>query len=399
MTSSNDQIRRLCRPLHNHFRRGEIRMRRFAIVWIVFLFCSSSETTWAAQDADQTQNTQILDLLKKTIDTDPTVPGVIAAIASKKDSLSIASTGLRKIGEEQAIEPADIMHLGSCTKPMTATLAAIMVDQGKLTWETTILDQLPKLAKNIHADYRQVTLKQLLQHRSGMPANAKNWWLRDGKSVWKRRLNIAIDSLQSKPINPVDTKYLYSNLGYMVAGMMIGSVDNQPWEKTIKQRLFKPLGLDSAGFGVPGKRGKLTQPWGHKISGNKLTPVQHDNAPALGPAGTVHMNLMDWSRFGLLHIDGWVEKNQLIKPDSLEILHTCGREQTYGMGWIILERSWGKGQVLTHSGSNTMWYCTIWVAPNTEKVYLVALNVAGGETAKKADNLIGKLIALDRRGK
>ena len=124
-----------------------------------------------------------------------------------------------------------------------------------------------------------------------------------------------------------------------------------------------------------------------------------DNPPAIGPAGTVHATLADWGKYVALHVAGDraasgkapAESAKLLKPATFAKLHTPGAEGAdYAMGWGIADRDWGGGRVLTHSGSNTMWFCTVWAAPERDFVVLVATNQgddgarAGCDEAAKA---------------
>jgi CubicO group peptidase (beta-lactamase class C family) len=151
--------------------------------------------------------------------------------------------------------------------------------------------------------------------------------------------------------------------------------------------------MESAGFGPPGTPGKLNEPWGHTKDG---TPKQADNAPPLGPAGTVHAGMADWAKFIALHLRGERDQGEdrLLKPSTFRRLHTPAPGSEYAAGWIVVKRDWAGGRALNHNGSNTMWYCAAWLAPDRDFAVLVATN-QGGETAAKAcDQSCGQLIRL-----
>ena len=309
-------------------------------------------------------------------------PGFWAAVY-QHGQLKLAAVGLRKHGSEEKATIHDHVHIGSCTKAMTSTLAARLVESGSLKWDSTVKEILPRLSKKIHPSFQQATLKQLLSHRSGVPANAKNWWLDYKKPVGGVRKKIAIDSLQ-KPAGQTGD-YLYSNLGYMVAGLMIEKIQKKTWEKSIQEELFNPLGMKSAGFGPPGRRGKVDQPWGHQL-GSSPRPIQHDNAPALGPAGTVHLSLKDWIQFAKLHLE---TKSEFLKPETIQQLHQpyIKKGEPYAMGWGV---SWDS-QTLSHSGSNTFWYATLRIEKKTNAIYIVVANMADPKSSKIVPRLISEL--------
>jgi CubicO group peptidase (beta-lactamase class C family) len=107
--------------------------------------------------------------------------------------------------------------------------------------------------------------------------------------------------LANPPENRPGSTFGCSNTGYVLAGLMAEQVSDQSWEMLMRRRLCEPLVMSTAGFGSPGQPGSVDQPWGHRAVGGQVEPTQADNAPALGPAGTVHCSIQDWSKFAALH--------------------------------------------------------------------------------------------------
>jgi CubicO group peptidase (beta-lactamase class C family) len=146
----------------------------------------------------------------------------------------------------------DLWHLGSDTKIMTSTLAAIMIEQGKLEWNSTVSEVFPDLASGFHQDFRDVTLVQLLSHVAGLPANADCGALMGYGSVRDQRARAVRDALGQKPLSAPGTTYLYSNLGYIIAGAIIERVSGMEWEDALTRFVFDPLGMTTAGSGGTG---------------------------------------------------------------------------------------------------------------------------------------------------
>ena len=323
------------------------------------------------------------------------LPGMIGAIVRGEELAAIGASGIRKIGSPEPIRPDDLIHLGSCTKAMTATMIGTLVDEQKLGWGSTIGDVFPDEASAIHPDFRGVTLIHLLSHRAGLPHDADWWNLGRGLPVTQQRRRLLTRVLQDPPRDRPGSKYEYSNLGYVLAGLMAEQVTGTPWEELMLRRLFRPLGMTSAGFGPPGKPGQVIQPWGHRGEGDELRPVLEDNAPAMGPAGTVHCSLPDWAKFASLHLRGTVGGQRPLKPETLKALHTPEPGEFYVGGWFIADRSWAGGLALNHDGSNTTWYCSIWLAPARDRGFLVATNAGGDQASKACEEAIRELIRID----
>jgi len=186
-------------------------------------------------------------------------------------------------------------------KAMTATMIARLIERGDvdLGWETTIEEGLPDLATHLDPSFLKVTLKQLVMHRGGCPGET-GWGIPEKENITQtRRELVKLELCISRKTSPGD--YEYSNLGYVVASLMATRATGKPWEQLMREEIFEPLELTSAGFGPPGTTGKEDQPWGHVTRFTIQVPLQHDNPPALGPAGTVHMSLGDWAKFCLSH--------------------------------------------------------------------------------------------------
>lgn len=340
------------------------------------------------------------------------LPALAGAIVAGDKVVALGAVGVRKHGARDQVTPADKFHLGSCTKAMTATLCAMLVEEGRLSWTTTIADVFPDLRERMHADYRGVTLEQLLTHRGGVPEDLSAgglWgrlWLRRGTPT-QQRLELLEGVVTKPPAAAPGTTYLYSNAGFAIAGAMAEKVTGQAWEDLIQERLFRPLGITSAGFGAPGDAAKVDQPWGHTIGRTillrtKIEPVtpgpNADNPPAIGPAGTVHMSLADWGRFASLHVMRERHPAKLLKAESFAKLHTPPSVGDYAFGWAVAQRPWG-GTVLTHAGSNKMWYCVVWTSPEKNFAVLAATNIAGDEAPKATDEAAAAMIGRHRKSR
>jgi CubicO group peptidase (beta-lactamase class C family) len=319
------------------------------------------------------------------------LPGLIGAILAGNRLAAIGALGIRKIGSPEPLRVTDQIHLGSCTKAMTATMIGTLIDEGKLSSETTIRQVFPEIAPQLHGDFQAVTLRQLLTHRAGLPANGP-WWALSGKTTTDQRRDLLARVLSKAPRSRPGSTFAYSNVGYALAGLMAEQLTGESWEELMRRRLFEPLGMESAGFGTPGAPGRVDQPWGHHRSGNEINPTQQDNAPPLGPAGTVHCTVPDWAKFAALHLRGAQRKAKLLKPATFRVLHTPAPDGEYAGGWNVLERSWASGRTLMHHGTNNSWYASIWIAPARDFAILIATNQGGDAAANACEQAANTLI-------
>lgn len=341
------------------------------------------------------------------------VPGA-AALALRGDRIVAQGVfGLRKRDAAAKITLEDKFHLGSCTKAMTATLVGLCVDAGKLKWTTTVGELFDDI-KDADEGWKKVTLRQVLAHRAGLPPNMgaalRNRLASSSLPLVEQRRLVVAELLAKPSQSEPGSTFLYSNNGFTLAGAALEKVSGMAWEELMRERLFKPLGITSAGFGAPGRAGVIDQPRGHGAKGAGVEPgPRADNIPAMGPAGTAHMTMGDWARFATLHLRGDPanphRQVKLLSEDSFRQLHRPASGETYVGGWGTAVRRWAKGALpehsgitLSHSGSNTAWYCTVWLAPEIDFAALVACNAAGEGVPRACDSAIGELIRLRENG-
>lgn len=226
------------------------------------------------------------------------VPAMAAAVVSSQGLEKVAAVGTRKWGTDVGVTVDDLWHLGSNTKAITSTLAAILVDQGSLDWNSMVSEVFPELASAFHRDFREVSLVQLLSQVAAVPENMDYDALGQYGSVRDQRMRAVRSALCRKPCRIPGTEYQYSNLGYIIVGAMIERCSGMDWESAVVRHVFLPLGMSSAAFGGLGTPGQIDQPWGHKNGyPAKENGPDVDNPPVLGPAGRVHCTIQDWAKF------------------------------------------------------------------------------------------------------
>lgn len=335
------------------------------------------------------------------------LPSLAAAVTKGGRIVAKGVTGKRMLGGEVATKIDDRFHLGSDTKAMTATIAAMMVEDGKLSWTSTIGDVLGPDMPGLTTAFSKITLEQLLSHSSGIPTDdeelielyfsAKGY---DYSIQGYRRHIIAAWGSKHSPKVPEGSPFQYANFGYVIAGAMIEKVSGEAWESLITTRIFELLGLTTAGLGPQATFGRYDAAIGHKIDDDgKIIPMPWGPAadvPAvIGPAGTAHMSISDFAIWADWNAGGGRRGPALVKPESVERLHRAvvttpeiknpkpGTPKTgqYALGWGLAKMDWTSRPVLTHNGSNSLNLATILVDPADDLGIVVTTNFPG----EKAD--------------
>jgi len=305
--------------------------------------------------------------------------GLAASVMVDGRVVASAADGERKRGSGVPIEFGDRWHLGSITKSITATMIARRVESGQMQWSDSIDERFSDAS--IHEDWKPVTLRQLLTHTSGAPANF-SFWVRLmrtalGPECTKKRRQAVMYVIATKPVQPPGKKYAYSNVGYTIAGAMAETATGVSWEDLVKREVFEPLELTGAGFGPPKSPSEtLDQPRGHRglLRWKLSASDEEDNTPIMGPAGTVHMTLRDLCTYATEHLRGELGTGKLLAADTYKRIHTPELDD-YACGWVRKDPTYEIPHTMYwHNGSNTMWYALVVFIPSKNMAVAVTSN-------------------------
>ncbi|PEN12213.1 hypothetical protein CRI94_14330 [Longibacter salinarum] len=365
-----------------------------SLVLLIVGGCAQEPST--VPDPEELPSTSVVDSLLNDARETYDIPAVAAIVVRSDSILAARATGVRRRGAPDPVSARDAFHLGSNTKAMTATLIALLVEDGTLSWDTTPAEVFPGLADSIHPAFRGVTLEQFLAHRSGLQpfTNTREYgelppFVDDPK---ERRAAFATYVLQRDPSYEPGSRFLYSNAGYAVAAAMAEQVSGTSWEQMMRERLFKPLNI-SGGFGWPAAVDS-TQPWGHRTRGGDSLRAHDPNGrfrlgPLWGPPGDVHMSMPDYGRFLQLHLRGLRgNKTTLFAASTVRDMHTSRGAMSdstdipgYGLGWVVHDYLGARSS--SHAGSVGTFKARATIQASRDLAVAVVTN-AGHEDADEA---------------
>ena len=312
------------------------------------------------------------------------LPALAATLVHNGEIVEMAATGSRKINSNVAVTLDDKWHLGSLTKSMTSTLAAILVKQGTIKWSTTISDVYPELLGVMNSQYENIRFDQLLSHTSGMRPDIPtlNSYQNSSLDIESQRQKMVEEALVLSPEVEKGT-FLYSNLGYMVAGAMMERITSTSWEVLLENNLFTRLAMTNSDFGIPDVENNLSQPVGHLSQGSGWKANNKDNPAVLGPAGTVHSSLESVGHYIAAHLLGarGRDVNDFLTAEEFTKLHSPSENSDYALGWVIANNT------LSHSGSNTMWLANIKIFPEKNTALFIVTNAADLENGQNSHAL------------
>ena len=346
---------------------------------------------------------RLLDSVRQEYD----LPALGAAVFTKDSILGLAVVGVRRIGNTTPATASDLFHIGSDTKAMTAGLLGLLVDRGKLRWDSRLDEIFPELKPSMRPEYRGLSVRELLTHRSGIVPNPTVSFIDATPHATPREQRDAFMRwIVQQPLATPRGSHAYANSNYIIAGAIAERLFNGDYERLLIVELLAPLGITTAGFGAPGRADLVDQPWGHRVwlGFHRAVPPGPgaDNPPVFGSAGRLHLSLADWARWGQAVIRAARGEQSPWSPTTGRALVTplAGDTSAFATayGWGVGRRTWAgpTGRVLSHAGSNGRWYAVAWLAPDADFGLLVVTNQGNDKAARGTDAAGAGIIRMSR---
>jgi len=320
----------------------------------------------------------------------------IGSFSENGDWLLRGQAGERVYKEGTPIGDKDMYIMGSAGKSMTSTMAARVVSQGYINWNTTVKEIFHDTGIfDVHESFWPSTLEQFLSHGSGAPGLdgvvSKYFQMVDyifNKTSWEadfdnRPARVFLSkTLLQDPVTVPQGRFLYSIGGFTVAGTMLELATNKTYEQLMMEELFIPLGMEGCGFGPTTTDPSLppAQPWGHlgdqwAVQIAPVTPGPYANvASPMIPDGGLHCNLDSWKNYLTTHL---TMDEDFLPKDQWEHIHTPITSHFYGFGWFIDGSNPMIGTVLQHGGTDGHNFAQCWLIPKLGVGFNVGLNNGG----------------------
>ncbi len=250
------------------------------------------------------------------------VAGVAVGIVKDGEIIHAKGYGVKSVETMESVDEHTSFAIASNSKAFTTTALALLVEEGKISWQDRVIDHIPEF--KMYNDYvtRNFNIQDLLTHRSGLALGAgdlQKW--PDGSDF--TMADILTNFQHFEPVSAFRTKYDYDNILYLVAGEVIKRVSGMSWEVFVKKRIMDPLNMDHSSTLPPGMSGSDNLATPHMAESGVLKtipPYELDPEKINGAAGGVLSNADDLCRWMLVHLNegkyGENLENQLFSEAS-----------------------------------------------------------------------------------
>jgi CubicO group peptidase (beta-lactamase class C family) len=229
------------------------------------------------------------------------VPGLAIAVVKDGKVALAKGYGVRKLGESAPVDEQTLFGVASNTKAFTAAALAILVDEGKISWDDPVIKHLPGFQMYDPYVTREMTVRDLLTHRSGLGLGAGDLLFFPPTTFTRDEIVARLRYI--KPASSFRSKYAYDNVLYLVAGQVVAAVSGKSWDDFIKERIFAPLGMSASNTSVKDLRpgGNFVSP--HQKVEGRLQPVPYMNIDNTAPAGSINSNVADMAKWVIAQLD------------------------------------------------------------------------------------------------
>lgn len=262
------------------------------------------------------------------------VPGIAVGVIQDGKVMVAKGYGVRRLGDPAPVTSKTLFGIASNTKAFTSTALAMLVDEKKIDWDQRVVDVLPWFQMSDPYVSREMRIRDLLVHRSGLALGAGDLM------IWPESSLSAKDIMRRLRYVPLATsfrsKYAYDNVLYIVAGAVIEQASGKPWAEFIRERIFQPLGMKRTRTSIVDVPAGEDLAWPHAPAHGKLQAIEHSKLDPAAPAGAIQSCVDD--------LFPWVNMQ----------LH---------------EGEYAGGRLFTARQSREMWTPHIWVPinPNPQK--------------------------------
>lgn len=313
------------------------------------------------------------------------VPGLAVAVVFQDEVVHLAGYGVREVGKSDLVDADTVFQLASLSKPISSTAIAAVVGSGAVTWDSRISDLTPDFALFDPWASREVTLRDMFSHRSGLPGFAGD----DLSDLGYDREAVLHRLRFLRPASSFRSTYAYANFGMTAAAVATATAVGTVWEELIAARLYQPLGMTNTSSRFDDFMAAVNRARSHAlVDGTYIAKYQSQpdaESPAAGVSSTAR-DLAQWVRLQLGN--GTLDGTEIVAAEALAETHrphiAASRPESpdtaltgfYGLGWDVNYDTQGRVR-LGHSGAFLQGVgTTVYLLPAEQLGIVVLSNAA-----------------------
>ena len=341
-------------------------------LFVIFLPLLLSIGGWAQAKPDPFK--EQLEPIIKQVMQQTNMPGFAIAVVENQKIVYSAAFGVKNLNSKQPMSASALFHMASITKPFVATSIMQLWEQGKLDLDAPVLKYVPyfRLADE---RYKQITVRQMLSHISGMPDVQNYEWDKpqyDDGALERYVRSISNRSLIAEP----GEKMQYSNMAFEVLGDVIAKVSGISFEEYVRRNILEPLGMKTSTLLIKQTDPELltsphVQSPSYEVEVSKVFPYNRMHSPS----STLYSNVLDMSRWAIANMNrGELDGKRILKTTSYDLMWKPAGERfpQIGISWFL--NKYKEHAVVTHSGGDTGFVSNLVLLPDKKIAVVIMSN-------------------------
>lgn len=315
------------------------------------------------------------------------VPGAAIAVVKDDSVIYARGFGVRELGKSDRVDANTIFAIASTTKAFTAALIGMLVDEKRVSWDDAVALHYPGFRLADPYVTHELTLRDLLSHRSGLPRGDRLWYLSPyDRTEVIRRLRFL------EPATSLRSSYGYQNIMFLTAGQVAEAVTKESWDDALRRRIFVPLGMRATSTSVSALRNARNVAVAHDRIDGVIQPIRWPSYDNLAGAGSMNSTVTDMAQWLRLQLGRGVYKGERIISDTvIKEMHTpqmiirIGKESeemfpethfvAYGLGWSL--RDYRGKKLAGHGGVLDGMRTEVLLMPELRAGVVVMANLDG----------------------
>ncbi len=379
-----------------------VQLRMFAFMALIAAFNvrAQERTDWSSLDSYINASMK-----------DWKVPGASVAIVRDGAVVYLKGFGVRDIRTQQPVTPDTLFDIGSCTKAFTSAAVAMLVDEGKMQWDGKVNTYIPFFHLRDPLADQNVTLRDLLTHRTGVPGADLLWYVNPGAS----REDLIRKLAYVQPNAGFRAKFEYQNLMYVAAGYAVGQAAHSTWDQFTQARLFAPLGMtESDTSAIEAQKAPDHAAPHEQNPDGSVKAIPWRNIDSVGPAGSINSTGRDMAKWITFQLgDGTYQGKRLISAENMREMHSAqmvisldgeiprvffpdSMQLSYGLGWFV--QDYRGHQLIIHAGDIDGFATMVVLIPEIHAGYFAVINMGSLYRQVLSNQIADRLLHLPDAG-
>lgn len=375
-------------------------MKKIIITALTILFIGNG----FAQDNDTLLQNKLIEVEEElnTVFEISKAAGFAIAIVKGKEVVYSNGFGYRDLENKLPVTTNTVFPIGSATKAFTASLIGILEDQGEVDVNKSPREYIPELEFYNSEMNAQITIKDLMTHRTGLPRHDGSWksFRNHSKEEFLARIEF------QEPVAPVRSKWIYNNFMYMLQGSIVERITENTWAQNIEQNLFEPLEMTNSNTNIDALKKNSEAAIGYYFEESINTKIDYYDIAAMDPAGAINSSVDDMSKWMMAWLNNGEYNGRQVIPSAY--LKAAMRSQmviagrlprkndpntfmsNYGYGWFL---SSYKGHYrVDHGGNIDGFTANVTLYPSDSLGIVILTNQNGSGLPQTVRNLISDLM-------